>query len=263
MTAETARYRAVVAYDGAPFRGFAPNPGVATVGGAIGDALEAVLGHEVQLACAGRTDAGVHAWGQVISFDAAPETDPSGLQRRLNRMLGPDIVVRSLQPASEGFDARFSATARTYRYRVLNRPLPDPFLHRTSWHVDDPLDLGAMNTAAADLVGSHDFSSFCRKRTLQIGDETVLADLTREVHSAEWRTGSEHELVELWITANAFCHQMVRSVTGTLVEIGLGRRPADSIPATLAARERAAAGPLAPPHGLTLWNVEYPPPEPV
>ncbi len=250
------RYRAVVAYDGAPFRGFAPNPGVATVGGALADALSTVLGQAVELTCAGRTDAGVHAWGQVVSFDGPDDVDPGRLQHRLNRMLAPDIVVRALERVASDFDARFSATGRTYRYQVLDRALPDPFLHRTTWHVDEPLDLGVMNAAAADLVGSHDFTSFCRKRTLHVAGETILADLTREVRSAEW--GRAGELAELWISANAFCHQMVRAVVGTLVEIGLGRRPVDSIPAAIAARDRAAAGALAPPHGLTLWEVEYP-----
>ena len=160
-----------------------------------------------------------------------------------------------LDPVTDDFDARFSATARTYRYRILNHPQGDPFIRHLSWHVIDTLDVAAMRAGAAHLVGEHDFASFCRKRLVVIDGEEREADLTREVH----RIDIEHtrELMDVWLTANAFCHQMVRAITGTLVEVGRGRRDADSVPATLAARDRAAAGALAPPRGLTLWSVAY------
>ena len=136
------RVRMTVAYDGSGFHGFAPNPGVETVGGTLAAALERVLRAPIQLTCAGRTDTGVHAWGQVVSFDAPAERfDPLLLQRSVNRLCGPRIVAREVARAPDDFDARRSAVSRTYRYTVLNRPVPDPFLAHLSWHVDEPLDL--------------------------------------------------------------------------------------------------------------------------
>lgn len=245
----------MVAYDGAAFHGFAANPGVATVAGAIDDAISRVTGAEVQSSCAGRTDSGVHGWGQVISFDVPDDTDAPQLQHRLNRILGPAIVVRDVSPVTGDFDARFSAQSRTYRYRILNRPHDDPFTHHLSWHVTGALDVAAMRVAATHLVGEHDFASFCRKKMVMVGGVEQEADLTREVLEIEILP--DGDLIDVWLTANAFCHQMVRSIVGTLVEVGLLKRSIDSIPATIAARDRRAAGALAPPHGLTLWSVAY------
>lgn len=246
----------MVAYDGAAFHGFAANPGVPTVAGSLDGALARVLGRDIRVTCAGRTDAGVHAQGQVISFDGPAELDTGGLQHSINRMLGPSIAVRELSAAHASFDARFSARSRTYRYRVLNRDVPDPFLAATAWHVTAALDVEAMTAAGRDLVGEHDFSSFCRRRTVAVDGRETEADLTREVLDIEWRRGPDG-VVDHWISATAFCHQMVRSITGTLVEVGLGKRARDSMPEVLAARDRHAAGALAPPHGLTLWSVGY------
>ncbi len=250
------RFAAVLAYDGAAYHGFAANPGVETVAGAVDAALGRILACDIRVTCAGRTDAGVHGWGQVVSFDGPRDADVDRLQHSLNRMLAPSIVVRDLSPVTDDFDARFSAEGRTYRYRILNRGHGDPFLHHLSWHVPGALDLGAMEAAAGHLVGEHDFSSFCRRRTVLVDGEHVEADLTREVHRIDVVT-EPGDLVDLWLTANAFCHQMVRAITGTLVEVGLGRRDASSIPATIAARDRHTAGALAPPQGLTLWSVTY------
>src|SRR5205807_10196405 len=139
------RVRMTVAYDGTGFHGFAAHPGVKTVGGALASGVAKVLGYPVELTCAGRTDKGVHAWGQVVSFDAEEfGLDLPALQRSLNRMLGPAIVVRRAERAASDFDARFSATARRYRYTVLNRPVPDPFLADFSWHIEQPLDCRAL-----------------------------------------------------------------------------------------------------------------------
>lgn len=244
-----------VAYDGAAFHGFAPNPDVPTVVGTLAASMRRILGSEPRLAMAGRTDAGVHGWGQVVSFDASP-MDTARFQHSINSLCAPAIVVRSIERAPDDFDARFSARRRTYRYRVLNRSVPDPFLHATTWHVREPLDLDAMNAGAAQLVGEHDFASFCRKKRITVGDTEVEASLVREVLAARWSDAGD-EIVELWITATAFCHQMVRSITGTLVEVGLGKRAPEEIPAMVAARDRSAAGRVAPPHGLTLWSVDY------
>ena len=161
LEAETTRVRSTVAYDGAGFHGFWPNDGVPTVGGTLIAAIEQVLTHTIEMTCAGRTDTGVHAWGQVVTFDAFTETlDLERLQTSVNKLCGPAIVVREAVEVPPDFDARGSATARTYRYTVLNRAFPDPFLHATTWHVPAPLDLRALTLACDPLIGSHDFSSF-------------------------------------------------------------------------------------------------------
>ena len=248
------RVRMTVAYDGSGFHGFAANPGVRTVGGTLREALERALRAPVELTCAGRTDSGVHAWGQVVSFDApADRFDPIALQRSVNRQCGPAIVVRDLSTTADTFDARRSATHRVYRYTVLNRPVPDPFLAPVSWHVDDPLELDLLRLASDPLVGEHDFSAFCRRPKHRDGSE---ASLVRRVHSATWDDLGDGVL-RFEIEANAFCHQMIRSVVGTLVDAGLGRKHAGDVLGILAGRDRSQASTLAPPHGLCLWAVGY------
>lgn len=255
-----ARLRLLVAYDGGPFRGFAANPGVRTVAGVLGEALERRLGYPVQLTCAGRTDAGVHARGQVVSLDVAPEDASDdrieSLRGGLNGMCGPDVAVLEAEVAPEDFDARFSALARTYRYTIWNAPDPDVFRRRYAWHVPGPLDLASMNDAATLLVGEHDFASFCSRNEQVIGDEVRVAPTVRRVLRAAWsRRGAA--LVLFDIEANSFCRQMVRSIVGTLVEVGKGRRPAGDMDRVLASRDRSAAGAVAPPHGLRLESVSY------
>lgn len=249
------RYRMLVAYDGAEFHGFAANPGVATVAGTLQQSLRRILGYEATLTCAGRTDAGVHGWGQVVSFDAG-EFSLRKVQQSLNKLCGPAIVVRELEVADDHFDARHSAKARLYHYRVLNRRVPDPFLHRTTWQVSADLDLDAMNAGGAHLLGEHDFASFCRKRHVRTEDGTVEASLTRLVEELQWERLPD-DIVRLTIGASAFCQQMVRSIAGTLVDVGTGKFTPDDIPAILAARDRNAAGQVAPPQGLTLMSVTY------
>jgi tRNA pseudouridine38-40 synthase len=249
------RVKLIVAYDGRPFRGFAETPGVATVAGTLRVALERTLGHAVELTGAGRTDAGVHAWGQVVSFPAAAgRLDLDRLQRSANKQCGPAIVVRSAEVVGEDFDARFSARWRRYRYAVLNTPVPNPFLTGTAWHVAAPLDLDSLRLAADPLVGEHDFSSFCRRPKGLPGERPV--SLARRVLRTHWDDEGDGRLV-FEIQANAFCHQMVRSIVGTLVDVGLGRRRAGDVLTILRARDRAAAGPVAPAHGLCLIEVGY------
>ena len=256
--APAVRVRLLVAYDGSAFHGFALNRDVPTVAGALSGAISRVLGHEVVLTAAGRTDTGVHAWGQVVSFDApADGLDLARLQRSINGLCGPSIAVRAAEVAAPDFDARFSAVWRRYRYTVLNEAAPDPFFAATTWHVEPPLDLRVLRLACDPLIGEHDFSSFCRRRKPAEGEPP--ATLVRRVVSARWdEVGAPgRRLLRFEITANAFCHQMVRSLAGTLVEVGLGKRSAGSILGTLRARDRATAGQLAPPHGLCLWEVGY------
>ncbi|HMG41844.1 MAG TPA: tRNA pseudouridine(38-40) synthase TruA [Acidimicrobiales bacterium] len=250
------RARLLVAYDGSGFHGFAPQPEVPTVAGALREALEKVLGVPVELTCAGRTDTGVHAWGQVVSFDAPAERfDPPSVQRSLNRICGPSIVVRDAAVVADDFDARHSATGRTYRYTIVNRPVPDPFMAHLAWHVDTRLDLDLLRLACDPLIGEHDFSAFCRKPKRRDGQP---ASMTRTVRAASW-TDLGEGVLRFEVTANAFCHQMVRSLVGTLVDVGTGRLHAGQILGILAGGSRDAAGPLAPPQGLCLWHVEYPP----
>jgi len=244
-----------VSYDGSGFAGFARQPGLLTVQGEIEKALATVLRREVWTVGAGRTDAGVHALGQVVSFAAdGTEPDGSSLLRSLNALTPPGIVVTGVRHAVSGFSARHSALAREYRYLLVPGPVPPLFLDRYAWWVKRTLDLGAMRDAVACLVGEHDFRSFCvtgsgrDRRTyrhldiVQVEPDVVLG---------------EHVVV-VRVTGNAFLHSMVRVIVGSLVEVGSGRRPVSWMAETLEARDRKAAGPTAPPQGLILWHVTYP-----
>jgi len=248
------RLKLVVAYDGTDFHGFAAQtPDIRTVEAVLADALEKVLRSQreyLNLACAGRTDAGVHARGQVVTVDAPPDVDADKVAHALNHMIGPEIVVRACERVAGDFDARRSATSRTYRYTVLNRPSPDPFLARTAWWVSEPLDLAQLRLAADPFVGEHDFASFCRRGPA--GSTT-----TRHVLVAQWLPVIDDGVYVFEITASAFCWQMVRSIVGTIVDAGSGKRRPGEMLAILRARDRQAAGTVAPPHGLTLWEVAY------
>jgi tRNA pseudouridine38-40 synthase len=247
------RIRFVLAYDGGRYRGMAENQGVVTVAGSIREVIERAVGHAVDLSLSGRTDAGVHAWGQVVSFDAAADrADPERLAKAVNRRCAPGIVVREAAYASDDFDARFSARSRHYRYTVLNRSLPDPFLAATTWWVPEELDLDAMGLASEAVVGLHDYTTFCRRPTGQPGEPNMM----RRVLHARWHDLGDGFL-RFDIDAKAFCHQMVRSITGTLVDMGRGRRPAGEMAAILEARDRQAASSVAPAQGLCLWEVVY------
>jgi len=249
------RVRLLVAYDGSRFHGFAENAGVATVGGTLRGHLETVLRAPVELTCAGRTDTGVHAWGQVVSFDAPAEgLDLVALQRSLNGLGAPAIVVRSAEAVPADFDARFSAVWRRYRYTLLNTEAPDPFLAATTWHVPRPLDRHLLALASDPLIGEHDFSSFCRRP--RPGPGQPEPTLVRRVREAGWDDLGDGRL-RFEIRANAFCHQMVRSIVGLLVDVGLGRRKPGEVLGVLRARDRSLASQPAPPHGLCLWEVGY------
>ena len=255
--------RLLVAYDGTGFRGLAPNPGVRTVVGELERVIEPLIGERPDIVMSGRTDAGVHAWGQVLSFVApSAEVDLARIQRSVNSRLGPEIVAREVDVAPEGFSARFSAVGRRYRYLIINRPVNDPFLARTGWWVDSsergPLDVDDMNSACPHLIGEHDFSSFCRRPKPRPADDGAAEDvsLVRRVDDARWVELGDG-LLRFDIRGSAFCHQMVRSLVGYLVAVGTGKRRADELPAVLAARDRSQAENPAPPHGLTLWQVDY------
>lgn len=237
-----------IAYDGQPFHGFARQPDVRTVQGDLEDALSKLFARPTQSIGAGRTDAGVHAMGQVVNVaDAPDDIDTMKIRDSLNGMLGPAIVVNESRAAADDFHARFSAKSRTYVYAILEAEVPDPFLSRTSLYHPEPLDIGAMNEAAGHLVGPNDFSSFGRVPEGQSA-ERLLYELSCR------RVG---RLLRIKARGNAFIQQMVRSLTGTLVQVGEGRRGPEEMPGILGARDRAAAGPVSPPHGLCLVSVEY------
>lgn len=258
VTPLTRNVRLTVAYDGTDFRGFAESDGVRTVMGDLRRAVETVVRCDVELTGAGRTDAGVHAWGQVISGALPADTDLHKLVRSLNGMCAPELSVREAAWVDDGFSARFSATSRTYHYELWNSPQPHPLLGRTTWHVPRALDVEAMNSAARVFVGDHDFSSFCRRPKPAAGG--AEPSLSRRLSTARWSALDSPwgpGLTRFEITATSFCHQMVRSIVGTLVDVGLGRRPAASMQAILDARDRNAAGQVAPPTGLVLFDVGY------
>jgi len=244
-----------VAYDGAPFAGFARQDGPATVQGSLESALATVLRRPVDTTCAGRTDAGVHALGQVVSFEAlGDEPDDASLLRSLNALVAERIVVRDVRHAREGFSARFDAVSREYRYRIATGSVRPLFTSPVAWWVKRELDVEAMRTGAALLVGEHDFRSFCVTESAE-GKRTV-----RRVDSIDlaWEEHLGEGCLVVRVVGNAFLHSMVRAIVGTLVEVGAGRRKPDWVGEALAARDRAAAGPTAPACGLTLWRVEYP-----
>jgi tRNA pseudouridine38-40 synthase len=240
--------RLLIAYDGTDFRGWARQPGLRTVQGAIEDVLGLMLPEPPRLSVAGRTDAGVHAEGQVASFPAPPEIDLARVQRAINARLGPEVVVREARLVPDGFHARLSATGREYRYRIRTSPVPDPFTALYTWHRPGQLALGRMRAAARHLEGVHDFASFCRAPQLPRSTERSLRRLA---------ISTSGDLVEVRALADSFLHQMVRSLVGTLVRVGDGRIEPDDVPAILKARSRAAAGQMAPAHGLTLLRVLY------
>jgi tRNA pseudouridine38-40 synthase len=234
----------VLAYDGTGFHGFARQPRLRTVQGALEEALGRLLGNVPRLSVAGRTDAGVHAEGQVVSFEA--DAEPARIQKALNGMLAPELVVRRARVAPRGFDARRSARVREYRYRLRTDETPDPFTARYEWHRPGSYGVGAMRAAARLLEGEHDFTSFSRA-----GPTSPVRRLDRL--TVRPVPGG----LEIRARAGAFLHQMVRSLVGTLVVVGEGKMAPEAMPAVLEARSRGAAGPVAPPHGLCLVRVLY------
>jgi tRNA pseudouridine38-40 synthase len=239
-------YRLELAYDGSGFRGYARQSGQRTVQGELESALSTYLRQEVETSVAGRTDAGVHARGQVVSFRLDQDIEPEAMSRALNGILGPEIAVWDVGMVAPEFNARFSATWRRYRYLIDSRPAADPLTRGFVWHVGRELRLGEMRSAASAFLGEHDFSSFCRSVE---GRSNVrrLSDLSLV----------DNDLLEIWVQANAFCHQMVRSIVGYLYDVGRGFSDGGSTGQVIAARDRSVVATVAPPHGLTLWSVGY------
>ena len=242
-------WKAVIEYDGAGYCGWQTQPNGRSVQAELAQALSTLLREPVKVNGAGRTDAGVHALGQVADFKCAVDIEPGRLRWQLNAVLPRDIVVREVAIADDDFDARRSAVARTYSYFILNRLYPSAFWARRSWWISRPIDLVKMRAGAVDLIGVHDFSGF-----------TVAKEgsMTRDIKAVQIREITDAEgLVVLEITANAFLHHMVRLIVGTLVEIGVGKLPASAVGEILASKDVSRAGPRAPAKGLRLDRVEY------
>jgi tRNA pseudouridine38-40 synthase len=242
------RLKLVLEYDGTAYHGWQVQPGLDTIQGRLEAVLSRVAGAPVQVRGAGRTDAGVHALGQVASCTAAVRLDDGALRRALNALLPDDIVVCHAETVVPDFDARRSARAKTYRYTLLRREHPSAIDARFSLHVSHPLDREAMAEAAQCLIGTHDFSAF---RAGTCAAATPIRTITR----AAWRVDGDRWQFE--IDGNAFLQHMVRIIVGTLLEIGRGKRGAADLAAILASRDRRAAGKTALPHGLCLVSVAY------
>jgi len=236
-----------LAYDGTGFRGYARQRGQRTVQSVLEDAIETVLGVPVDTSVAGRTDAGVHARAQVVSLQIEDRVDLARLARSINGLVGPEVSVSAITEVDDGFNARFSAAWRRYRYSISTGDVPDPLTRGFVWHIGPRIDLGAMVGTAAEFVGEHDFSAFCRSVA---GKSNV-----RRVDEARWEPGDSQ--MEFWIGANAFCHQMVRSMVGLSYDVGRGFTDAGSVREIIAAGDRSRVSTIAPPHGLTLWEVGY------
>jgi tRNA pseudouridine38-40 synthase len=238
-------------YDGTDYVGWQRQASGTSIQGLIEDALEPFEGRAVTVHGAGRTDAGVHALAQVASVSVSAAHDPRTLHRALNAVLPDDVRVLQVEEAAPDFHARFDATGKTYEYRIVNAPFVSAFLRRYVWHVPQPIDLDAVRRAAVALVGTHDFSAF------QTGGSTVSSTV-RTIEAIEWHPGSgPADPLVMRVTGDGFLRHMVRSMIGTLIEVGLSRWPAERIAEVLASRNRAAAGDTAPPGGLFLVRVRY------
>ena len=235
-------------YDGTNYHGWQMQPNGPTIQSVLEQAVSTFFRVPTRVTGSGRTDAGVHAMGQVVNFFCNQEPDPHRLRRALNALTPKDISIKQVEIVPESFDARRDGRSRIYEYRILNRPTPSPFHLKYTWHVHDPLDIGRMRKAIRCLEGEHDFSSF----------RASGCDAPHPVRTV-YRVSLDEsgELLIFTIEATAFLRHMARNIVGTLVEVGRGPRSAKSFAELLEARDRTKAGQTAPPHGLFLMEVKY------
>ncbi|MGF1470943.1 MAG: tRNA pseudouridine(38-40) synthase TruA [Rubrobacteraceae bacterium] len=237
-----------VEYDGTSFAGWAAQPDQRTVEGVLAEALETVLREPVKLAVAGRTDAGVHASGQVISFNADTGLSPSLVAYKTTALLPKDVALRRCVAVPEGFDARRDARSRSYEYRVVNTPVRSALLWQHTMYVARELDYGALQKAAESVKGLHNFRGFTPSKSYHVRFERTISE-------SRWK--EEGELLTYYITANSFLYGMVRTLVGTMLELAQGKRAWSSFEQLLSGGGRTEAGPAVPARGLTLTNVEY------
>jgi tRNA pseudouridine38-40 synthase len=255
-------WKLVLAYDGTEFHGWQVQPDHTTVQGELRDAIARITGEEVLPQGSGRTDAGVHAMGQVASFTLAAPIPEANLARALNRTLPASIRVLSATREASDFHARHSARAKTYEYRVFRGELCPPWQARYVYAFNAPLDVEAMQRAAARVCGEHDFTSFAASdpdRSERDSDSTSEGsqENLRCLHTSQWTPEAERDLLLYRVRGNGFLHHMVRNLVGTFLEVGRGNLAETEIPAILKSRARERAGPTAPARGLFLMNVEY------
>ena len=263
-------WKATLSYDGTPYSGWQVQPGRATVQGTLAAALRRITGESVLPQGSGRTDAGVHALGQVASFTLAAPIPATNLQHALNRALPPSVRVLDVNPAPPGFHARHSAVRKTYEYRILSRrteaeTICSPMLAPYVWVCPYRLEAGRMKEAAAQVIGTHDFTSFAAVDPDQATREAAGAGAgqpgspprgnVRSIYTSCWV--AEDSMLRYRVTGSGFLHHMVRNLVGTFVEIGAGRLEPSSIPHIVKTRDRCSAGPTAPARGLFLVEVEY------
>ena len=242
------RIKLIVAYDGTKYCGWQIQPNGLTIEEVLDRELTRLLGEEISVIGASRTDAGVHALGNVCVFDTDTRIPPEKISYALNQSLPEDIVVQQSEEVASDFHPRHCDSRKTYEYRILNRSMRDPNCRRNTYFYHWKLDIPAMREAASFLIGEHDFQSFCSPATETETTVRTIYELTVE---------KEEELVKLRITGNGFLYNMVRIIAGTLIEVGNGKRNASEIPAILKAKDRAAAGPTAPAKGLTLVRIDF------
>ena len=243
--------RITLEYDGTNYVGWQRQAAGVSIQGLLEDALAPIEGGRVTVHGAGRTDAGVHALGQVATVGLEAGIAPLTLTRALNAVLPPDVRVLSIQDVEPQFHARFSALGKVYEYRIVNAPMVSAFLYRYVWHLAQPLDVGAMRDGSKRLIGAHDFAAFQ-------GAGSAVASTERVVRTIEWEDGGGNDRpLVMRIEAQGFLRHMVRNITGTLAEVGAGRWPPPRVADILASRDRTQAGPTAPPQGLFLVRVDY------
>jgi len=244
----TRRIKIVVEYNGSGYHGWQVQQNGHTVQAEIENAIFAITGEKVRVTGAGRTDAGVHAYGQTAHFDTKSAIPADKFQYALNAVLPKEVAVISSEEADPGFHARYSATSKTYRYKIINRRIRSPLAENMAWHIPEPLDFEQMKAAASLFIGTHDFSSFC-------SSGHNISDFTRTITASQWNP--EDDYLVYTVQGNGFLYKMVRIIVGTMVEIGLGKRLPDTVTELLANGEREKAGITAPPFGLYLVSVDY------
>jgi tRNA pseudouridine38-40 synthase len=247
-------FKLLIQYDGTDFHGWQVQENQRTVQGELQRVLSLLENAEVHVAGSGRTDAGVHAEGQVASVKLARQFAPEKLRNAMNGNLWRDVRILSVEKAPENFHARFSARGKTYVYRVVNAPVMSPFWARYAHHEARPLDVGRMNDAARIFLGEHDWTAFSSAQSDSENKVRAITEFTVEAH---WDARAKGSLIEFRITGEGFLRYMVRSIAGTLLEVGRGEKDFDTIQTAIVSRDRTLAGATAPAHGLTLLKVFY------